>query len=164
MNDDQTEQILSQIKTKDEANRFIAEIDQLLNSYFRVGESKREEILTSKISYPSAQLFKTIIAKLAGDHAQFEKFLSDLKAEIQSLPVCSITIAFDPSESTLNLISQWVRNNISTHAILDVLSDSSIIGGAKIALGGKYKDMSIKSRLEDLFADEKNVLDMLKSS
>jgi F0F1-type ATP synthase delta subunit len=148
-------EILEIVRTKEEAEQFLSQVELVLESYFQVGEEKRKEILEGKLPYKTSVFFKKILDAHVSDHTAFEKSLNEIKEKVQSLPMCSLTIAFVPRGETVSQFISWVRSNFSKEAILDISTDPSILGGAKIAMGGKYKDLSVSNRLQALFETEK---------
>lgn len=149
------QQILSQLRTREEANALLRDIDIVLDSYFRVSESRKDEILDSKLSYASSRLFKNLREQFGDDHSAFELFLNRLKEKIRSLPLFSITISFDPLESTVEMIKKWVSDNIHGNVILEITVNPNILGGAQITYGGRYKDLSLKNRFDRVFETDK---------
>ncbi len=147
--------IVSSLRTKEEADRLLSEIDILLNSYFEVSEKKQEEILNKKVSYQTSQLFKNILKSYGTDYDSFKKFLDSLREEIQSLPILKITIAFLPRQATLESLHEWTSKNLKSSALLDLTNDPNILGGAQMSFGGIYKDLSLRKKLDEAFETKK---------
>ena len=78
------------------------------------------------------------------------------KEEIKNLKIAKITLAIDPSEDTISLISDWINKNLGDGIILDLSKDESILGGVIISIDGVYKDQSLKKNLEELFIKRKS--------
>ena len=74
-----------------------------------------------------------------------KEFVSKLIEYIQTLPVLSITIAFEPQRETLETIAQWFVNQLKTQLLLELTVDQRILAGATMSFKGKFLDYSIKS-------------------
>lgn len=154
MNQVNFDQILSKIRTTDEANRFLQEIDIILDSYFEVSEEKKKEIFDKKLSYPTSQMLNQILQNLNNDHSQFEAFLKKLKSDIKALKVLKLTIAFEPTDATIDLTYQWAISNIGKNVLVDIATNPGILGGAEISFGGKYKDMTVRTEFDNYFKNK----------
>lgn len=149
--------ILSNIKTVDEANRFASEIDTLLDALFKTQGNAFEKALNS-ISIPNKQTLKEAFLK---DNVSFEdktmikEYLIGLKERVQKLRVLKLSLGFAPSEDSIDKLFTWVLKNQGVGVILDIKEDKKIIGGAIIEFEGKYKDFSLKKKLEEVFASKR---------
>jgi F0F1-type ATP synthase delta subunit len=91
-----------------------------------------------------------VYATLKKDRGMILQKLVNLEQELQRLRVFEVTLAFEPTVSFLEKLFLWVRENIGQGIILKLEKDESIIGGAIVSFEGKYLDLSIKSKLEEL--------------
>lgn len=82
--------------------------------------------------------------------SSLKDFFLKLQTTIAQLPVFSLTIAFEPSEATLQAISSWFLLNLKKQMLFEFTVDSSLIGGAVINYNGKFKDYSVKKPVEQL--------------
>jgi F0F1-type ATP synthase delta subunit len=80
-----------------------------------------------------------------------EKYLNLIKEKVQSFKFLKLTLAINPSEELVETISYWITKNIGQMVLIDLNFDKSIIAGGLIEFEGKYKDFSIKSKLEKYF-------------
>jgi|GEM_PF-1730495 len=147
--------IASTVRTKQEADICIDDVDHLLTAYYQTDTKDIENVLRNKISAKNAQLFMSILSEYGGDHTLFQAFLEKLHQQISSFSVFQLTIAFDPNDSTLDVLSLWVKTNISPLTVLDVVCNPHILGGAIISYKGIYKDFSLKRKLDELFNKKK---------
>lgn len=84
-------------------------------------------------------------------------FLTVIQNKISYLPVLSITLAFDPTEETLQALSDWFLLN-KKQVLFEISIDKSLLAGVAIYYNSKYLDFSIKNRFEKILNDnlEKN--------
>jgi len=80
-------------------------------------------------------------------------FLGKLQEKISSLPVISLTLAFEPGERDLESIFDWFPLNINKQLLLDIKVDTDIIAGAYINYNGKYSDFSIKPIFDQICSE-----------
>lgn len=76
-----------------------------------------------------------------------------MQETIQTLPILSLTIAFEPNETTLKLVSQWFVAQLHKQLLLDIKVDTGVIGGAAMTYKGRYLDYSIKPVFDKIFKE-----------
>jgi hypothetical protein len=86
-------------------------------------------------------------------NSDLKTFFDKIQARIADLPILSLTVAFEPTEETFKLLSEWFLLNIHKEALLDITVDTKIIAGAKVSFNGKYSDHSIKTKFDQIFQD-----------
>lgn len=134
--------ILSTIRTTEEAREFEEEIALLLQSQFKVGKQRFASILSTEVRATTS----SIIAKLPVSGRK--QFLEDLHKKLQERKVLRLTLAFEPSEAIIEAISAWVRENLGQEWVLSLSCDPSIVGGCVIEKEGKYMDYSVRRKLD----------------
>lgn len=76
-------------------------------------------------------------------------FVTKMQETITALPVVPITLAFEPKEQTLKMLSEWFMINIKKQVLFDISVDRKLIAGAAITYNGKYNDFSIRGKVEE---------------
>jgi F0F1-type ATP synthase delta subunit len=71
-------------------------------------------------------------------------FINKIQDKVSSLPVVSLTIAFEPEEKTLKSIFDWFPLSINKQVLLDIKVDANIIAGASVSYNGKCLDFTVK--------------------
>lgn len=149
--------ILRYIETLDDAEKISFEIETLLDSVFKTETQAFEKSLKS-VSAKTSDAIKGILAQndIALDNRKgIKNFLLGLKDQLHNLKVIKITLAFEPSQRTITNIFSWILGNIGFGIVLDINYDKTIIGGAVIYFEGKYKDFSLKKRLDTTFKNRR---------
>lgn len=144
----------SSITTLDQLEQISFEIDALLDSLYKTWKGSFEKSLDS-ISPETSQAIKATIKenKISLDNiGQLKELLTGLKEQIHKLKPIEITLAFSPPEAIIKNIFDWVIKNLGFGLILDIKIDKTILGGAIINFNGKYKDYSLKKRMDEIFA------------
>jgi hypothetical protein len=88
-----------------------------------------------------------------GSSAALKDFINKIQEIVSSLPVVSLTIAFEPEEETLKNIFDWFPLNINRQVLLDIKVDPNLIAGANIGYNGKCLDCSIKPIFDQTYSE-----------
>ena len=151
--------ILSRIRTKEEALRLDQEVDMLLEKIYETKEGAFEEALTCKVRTWVSEEIRTSLAKGAVDKLHY---LRELKEAISRLKTLKLTLAFEPVEDTLNKIHSWVRREVGEGIILDITFNRNILAGAIIIFGGEYRNCSFRKKFEeDLKNNKEEIMKIL---
>lgn len=86
-------------------------------------------------------------------NTELKEFFDKIVEKTTSLPVLTITIAFEPKEQTLQAISQWFLINMNKQMLFDIVIDPTILGGAAFTYNGKFLDFSIKQVFDQIISD-----------
>jgi F0F1-type ATP synthase delta subunit len=87
------------------------------------------------------------------DNTDLKGFLDKIQKRITDLPVLSLVVAFEPTDETFKVLSEWLILNIHKEVLLDITIDTKLIGGATVSFNGKYADCSIKPQFDQIFKD-----------
>ena len=150
--------IVKSLKTTQDAEEFLSQLDNLLAKLFKINPDSLDKSLEKIVSSKLAELLRESFKKNninQNDHSAIESFLNSIKNQIQQLNILKLQLAFDPSDETINTVFNWVAENYGDGIILDIHRDESILGGAIIAFNGKYKDLSLRKRFENVFGNNK---------
>lgn len=149
--------ILRSIRTVDNVGQISFEIDTMLESVFKTQKKTFEKSLGS-ISTRTSQAITATLRKEKIDlenKTLIKDFLMGLKDQIRNLKSIEITLPFYPSEEMIENLFSWVLKNLGFGIILNIKEDREIIGGAIISFNGKYKDYSLKKKIDEAFATKK---------
>ncbi len=138
--------ILTSIRTKEDAWALEQEIDILLDKLYSVKADEFSHALEHDVRSNVALIIKSSIEKARIDR---DKYLQGLKNELKKLKEIQLTLAFEPTDATLEKIFLWVRENVGKGIILDLNYSKTISGGAVIIHKGKYRDYSLKKLIRN---------------
>lgn len=150
---DQVIDLSSFFKTKSQASEFSARLGLILQNIYQPGFNL-EKVLSSQFNLNMKDKFITLLRDCAvniNSIGELKLFLEKIRDRISAMPVISLTLAFEPTEQTTQVLSDWFLLN-KKQVLLDIKVDPSIIGGAIIAFQGKYKDFSIKPQFEQIIS------------
>lgn len=145
-------QILTLVRTKDEANEFQKQLDNLLNVLF--SDAPFETILREYIPYEKQEKLLTILSNEHVNTKQpntIQNCLQEIKKNIAQLPVLTLTIAFSPKQQLLEMLATWFLVHTKKPVLLDIVVNKNLIGGAIIEYKGIFKDYSLKKILQDKY-------------
>ena len=74
----------------------------------------------------------------------------ELRKWLMGLAICDLTLAFEPTREIVRDLVRWVRKNLEKEAVLRVTVDPEVVAGAEIAFKGRYKDLTVRAKMEDL--------------
>ena len=139
---------LSLIKTKDNLNMVLSDIESFSKDIFKEGSTDRTELLKAYDILFSSLLTEVLdcdINKISND--DLLENLNELRAELSQLETLSLTIAFTPSQNFIDSLYSWIVENLGSKVIIDFKNSQKVIGGALISYQGKYKDYSVDKKL-----------------
>lgn len=147
--------IIKQIQTKSEAKELLFGINLILES-FNFKKKSFEAVLEKSLSLKVSEIIKTFISEK--DKKDVQESLITLKNKLQALKAITLTLAFSPTGDSIKKISSWIKENLGEEFIFEIEEDPTIIGGAIIVYKGKYKNLSLKKKLEETFKKNKEEL------
>jgi F0F1-type ATP synthase delta subunit len=80
-------------------------------------------------------------------------FFEEIQSTVSKLSLLTLTVAFDPDETTLSSLSQWFLLNIKKQVLFEIVVKEELIGGALISYNGKFLDCSLKERFGSIVTD-----------
>ena len=87
-----------------------------------------------------------------GDLGQ-QRFLDAIADFLKSLPVVSVTLAFEPTASFIGKLNSEISAIIGEKAVLNLTVNQYISGGAVFEYKGKRREYILAEKLEDTIAD-----------
>lgn len=139
--------LLSKIRTRAEAQKLRSEIEKLLASLYE-GETAFVSCMKEIRSWVAQELK----AYLPEDRELRKKYLEELVQRIEQFEPLELTLAFEPGEETLATIFSYIQQATGPGVILDLRLDPKILGGARIAFRGLYRDFSLIQQFDLEFA------------
>jgi len=142
------DQILSKIRTVDDQEKILEEIDVLLSSLYQDKGLGFESTLKTSAR---AWLYPLLREEFSKEGANRRNLLLNLKQKIEGLSKVYITLAFEPSEDALNRFGGVIRTSVREDVIISVAYDPHLIGGVQIIYNGEFRHFSFKRIFEKEF-------------
>jgi hypothetical protein len=137
--------LLLLVRTKLEADLLCRELECLEEALFMTDTGGWNEILRTKVRLSVAEI---ISYEFPQDIEGRRKQLRELKESLLNLPVVNLTLAIEPTLDLVTELSNHLRDAVNAEIILDIQSDSLIVGGAVITFQGRFGDYSAASKME----------------
>src|SRR3990172_7243270 len=134
------------IKTTEDKQLLMDEINLVLKSLYQNTDMYNNVLQSTIRAWVRAAITQNL--EVTPDK---EKYFKSLLTELAKLEEFDIVIPMDLSQSGLERIFYWVKDNIGAGIVLDIKIDSKLIGGAIFMYRGKYIDLSMKKKFEELF-------------
>lgn len=143
--------LLSEIRTRTEADQLIEEIELLKNSLYEDGERSFGSTLNSKVRYWVAEIIKEEVKNI-----NIEEYLENLTQMIKQMEEFKLTLAFEPSNSGINMFVNYLREQLTGSLVLEIEHDPNILGGTIISYQGKYHDFSLVKIFDHEFEEKRD--------
>lgn len=147
--------ILSKIKTKEDADTLMEEIDVLSSSMYEQKDDF-ETALNSKIRHWVAELIRQELQKGNGEKEDKEEVLKKIKSELEKIKIIKLSLAYEPSMESLELLSGWVKSNLSNSTVIEIHYRKDLIAGAIVEFEGEYRDFTVSKRLASVIESFKS--------
>jgi F0F1-type ATP synthase delta subunit len=85
--------------------------------------------------------------------SELNSFFNKLIEDISKLPILSLSIAFNPKEETLRILSEWFLLNYKNQVLFEITINPDLVAGSAISFNGKYRDYSVKPKFEKIIKD-----------
>ena len=152
-------EILEGILTRDDVLRFIEQLGNLEQELFHssdhgLSSDSIGEVFGRALPYDKAKRVQVLIHKAhiaETDIMAVKSILDVIKQYLQSIPVATVTLAFEPNLAQVRRILQSITQSYGKAAVLQIVIDPSIVGGMVLEWEGKYHDYSIKKKVKKYF-------------
>ena len=142
-NDKIYSELSSFIETEEEKDHLVEALEEISQSIYKMDGSKLRAEIESKIDSRIAGILEGV------PQDELKKVLNDLKLKVSSMPIAHITLSFNPTAGFVKKLHAWILENLK-EAVVSVVVDPEIIGGLNLELGGKYLDLTLKKKLNEL--------------
>lgn len=138
--------VIQSLQTKEEADNFCDELSLLSASLYKVGKDDFQKTATTKIRQKSLVLMQRYIADKhirLDDREKIHELITTLQQAITSCSVFQVTLSFEPTQETIDILFSWIMTNIKNPTLLSVVVRPALIAGCILSYDGKYKDYTL---------------------
>ena len=142
-------------QTKAQANEFSTRLSLLSEKIYNTNFNL-EKMLTDQFGIKKKDAFISLLRENnigVKNNSAFKAFLTSIIQMIASLPIVSLTVAFEPKEKTLQKLSEWLVLHVNKQAVFDVTVNPELLGGAAIDFNGKHMDFSIRPKFDEIVTE-----------
>lgn len=150
--------ILCSIKTVEDRQKFLAEIESFLNSLYI--DSAEKAILEKDLTPYLADILRPILSEehRPNNNREIQTFLQEIKEALKLAPIITLHLAFVPSSHSIALFFDFVQSTVGQPVLLHVVYAPSVVGGAILEYKGKYLDLSVARKIERYFETDKKAI------
>jgi hypothetical protein len=138
-------------KTKAQATDFSTRLGHIEQQVYHTDFTLEKALLT-QFGLQKKDKFITLLRNnsIPSEGGVLKEFLVKLQTLTATLPVLSLTVAFEPGEQTLKLLSDWFLLNVKKQVLFDITVDPTLIAGVSINFNGKHAEFSIKPQFAEI--------------
>ncbi len=129
------------VNTTDDLRTLQKEVAAIKQGVYGTGQNGISTILKEQVRAKVAKIIEPALSEKP-EHV-LDELLNDLKA----LPTIRLSIAFNPTQSTIEKISDWLRTNTDKQWVLDLAINPDVGAGTVIEVNGYYRDFSLKEKM-----------------
>lgn len=145
--------LFQNVYTKDDLLFFYKQIDQLVNALFSgTGgfAEKAQEVLGNETQKNVTEYLVSQKVDLK-NLVEVQAKLKEIKKLGDSLPVVSFIVAKEPTRNLTKTICSWFLRRMKRRVLLDFSLEHSLVAGAIVSFGGKYKNYSLEKKINEYF-------------
>lgn len=148
-------EIIEGVKTKSDAGELLRELELLENGLYNSDDNAILKLLDEGVSKKLSSVIKDNILKGNQSYTTdvVKTILREITDSVNKLEIFRIDIGIEPTEKMIDKIYRWISDNVETKCILDISVDKSIIAGARISFRGKYADMTMDKKWDEIWAE-----------
>lgn len=153
--------LLLKVRTVDEKEKLASELSILMDSLYK----NKGDGLDSALNTQVRQWVAELVREEAGqDLNNINNYLKTVNSNLEKLKILNLTLAFEPTEASIDKIIKTIRESGDLDIILDFSYEPKILGGAIISYKGEYRDLSLKRVYEAEYEEkEKEVMKIVYS-
>ena len=142
--------------TKSQATDFIRSLDTIEDQMYEVNFNL-EASLTKEFGIQKKDRFVELLRSLKMTNPSNEvlkELFVNIQDTVKNLSILSLTIAFEPDETTLKSFLQWFLFTLNKQIIIDIKVERDIIAGATVNFNGRFRDYSIKLLFDQIIKNK----------
>lgn len=129
--------LIAYLKTKDALAAFLNKLDNAILALAVSDLSHLDTFFTEKEVAMILSVVKNVTE------------LRDLREQLTRTEVITVKLSFKPAALFEKNITDYISKSIKEPCVTQIVYDRSLIAGATVDYKGKYRDYSLKSKLED---------------
>lgn len=147
--------IIRSVRTEEERDVLHECIEVLERSLYRTRTPDLDEVF--KLIPPKmVDLLREVLPSYSDEKDQIEvrRSLMNLKEELAKLRTLRLELAFEPNVEAIERLSGWVLKELGEGILLEMGHEPSILGGARIIFGGRYRELTLLQMLNSALERE----------
>jgi F0F1-type ATP synthase delta subunit len=139
-------------QTKAQASDFASRIASLSEKIYETNFNL-EKALLNEFGLKKKDRFMTLLHEnnvSVESNTALKDFFTKMQGQIASLPLLTLTLAFEPRDETMKVLAEWFLLNINKQVVFEINIDRTLIAGAAISFSGKEVDLSIRDKFNQV--------------
>lgn len=159
--DELTQKILTSIRTIDERDETRMDLEALKESLYKPFPQEFHSVLANRFSSRIGGLLREWFDRPSylRNPSLITADIDLLTARVKAMRVLRLEVAIEPNASFVDHVSQWATVNIGSDIVLDIVEEKSVVGGARIVFGGRYKENTILEMIKDVFEKKREMIE-----
>lgn len=152
------QEFLPYVRTKGELDHLKDGLERLIEALYRHGADAFTRVLETAFPEGFARHLGELFRRppYEGSRNAREEFLTNLLRSLKWVRPVRIELAFEPSGTMIEAVSDWVRSEAGGDTVLDIAVDPSILGGARFSFGGRYKAYTLTEFIDRILEEKRN--------
>ena len=131
------QKLFSKVRTRQEAEDIVEALQGMQR-----GRSARMDV--------SEKLLRQL--EKMGRDSGFGALLTEFEQLFYGATTVVLTLSFYPTEAVIDRICGWFEENLKERVIVDLIVDPDIVGGIKVMCNERFRDYSVRTKLEKIGA------------
>lgn len=136
--------LAQEVVTKDKLALLIRQLEESQSLLFSQKQAEKTT-LKNVPHFVSPLIPDSVVAS----QQALDEWLGEVIAGLRKLPVATITIAYLPTEAQAQELIQLVRSGFSTHVVIELVTDPSLLAGVRIEYDTQRIQYSLKDDLDE---------------
>lgn len=152
---------LKTLRTTEDATLLTNEMESILQAIYKSSDQTISDVLKKVIRASTLSMLTTTINAQGSeklDQQEVKKYADGLIAEIKKAKLLKLSLAFSPTDETLDLLHAWTKHASKELILLNITTNTHILGGVIVSYEGYYQDISLESKLEKELQDKPELL------
>ncbi len=148
--------LISETVTHEEVADLLSQLSALRQSIFKTGGKDLKYLLETEVGVALAAAIKADMAELVDKYSDSEflmNLFNGIESKLKSIPVIGLELAFEPSRVFLKQVKENLTGFFGRQAVIALIVDPGVIGGARITFGGKYADFSLATKWDEVWKE-----------
>lgn len=138
--------------TKSQATDFTSRVANLSERMYQT-DFVLEKSIRDLFGLQKADTFSVLMREMqvnSQSKADLKLFFTKLLDYTNKLPVLTLTLAFEPNDQSLKILSDWFIMNLKKQVLFDIAIDKNLLAGVAMTYKGKYVNFSIRPQAMQL--------------
>jgi F0F1-type ATP synthase delta subunit len=123
---------------------------KLLTENVYKGRKKFEETLNREFPSSVADIIKSYLHEEMdiAENKSLITLLREINEEIEKIKIITLTVAQSLTSHVIDDVNIWIKRNVGSDIVIEIVIEPDVIAGAAISYLGKYGDFTLAKKLQ----------------